>query len=84
MARFGFFRRFYRDYTDADVLCGGLVHGHHGTDAFRAARPVREFVRSAKRRKSLIKHAMVERVRANGGRFLKRQEHGVGTVFTVT
>jgi hypothetical protein len=76
--------RYYRDFTDADVLCGGLVHGHHGTDAFRAARPVREFVQSAKRRKSLIKHAMVERVHANGGRFLKRHEHGLGHWYEIT
>jgi hypothetical protein len=70
--------RFYRGCRDVDVLCGKLVDGHPGTDAFRAARPVREFIQSAKWRKALIKHALVERVHAHGGRFLKRREHGVG------
>lgn len=62
--------------NENDVLCGrgGATNTHIGNKRFRAvvAEYQEEYLRARKKEKALIALQVVERIKQNGGRFLKR------------
>jgi hypothetical protein len=72
-----------------DVLCGrgGLTNSHIGNKRFRylVAEYQHQYLNAKKKEKKMISNRIVERVRENGGRFLKRSaDSGIWAEVTPT